>query len=102
MLVCSADNFGFDKLGLAAKNLSMKLSENQLQFLANSKTTDMSATSDVFWSKELAALYLEIAQALEFLDIYVGEHLEVEPSHPVGEGGSKVGQDDTEANHVQT
>ncbi|MBT6023618.1 MAG: response regulator [Gammaproteobacteria bacterium] len=102
MLVCSADNFGFDKLGLAAKNLSMKLSENQLQFLANSKTTDMSATSDVFWSKELAALYLEIAQALEFLDIYVGEHLEVEPSHPVGERGSKVGQDDTEANHVQT
>lgn len=102
MLVCSADNFGFDKLALAAKNLSMKLSENQLQFLANSKPVDMSATSDDFWSKELAALYLEIAQALAFLDIYVGEHLEVEPNHPVGERASKVGQNDTEANHVQT
>lgn len=102
MLVCSADNFGFDRLALAAKNLSMKLSENQLQFLTNSKPADMSATSEEFWSKELAALYLEITQTLAFLDIYVGERLELEPDNPIGNRASKVGQADIEADHVQT
>lgn len=101
MLVCSAVNFGFDRLALAAKNLSKKLSENQLQFLAHSKTDEISS-SDEFWSDELAVLRLEIAQALTFLDIYVGEYLEVERDNPDGQGASTVGRSDTEVNHVQS
>ena len=99
MLVCSADNFGFDKLALAAKNLSMKLSENQLQFLANSKPTDRSATSEEFWSEELAALYLKITQAQNFLETYVGEHIELKLDDVVG-GATSDSNDVTGVNDV--
>ncbi len=77
MLVCSADNFGFERLALAAKSLSEKLTENQLEFLANSKPSEAAMPGNEFWAKELAALYMEITRAQAFLSTYVGEHIEL-------------------------
>ena len=77
MLVCSADNFGFDRLALTAKTLSEKFSQQQLEFLVASKAAEMTEPANEFWSDELAALYFEITQTQRFLQAYVGEHIEL-------------------------
>ena len=78
MLVCSAENFGFESLALAAKNLGTRLSENQLKFLPHKKFSDPVAPGAEFWAEELAALNFEISRTHTFLATYVGEHLDLQ------------------------
>jgi CheY-like chemotaxis protein len=99
MLVCSADNFGFSRLALAAKNLSTKLSENQLQFFSNLASREVEASEGGFWANELMDLDIEISHALTFLSKYVGESIEIEP-FAAAKAGFKNDQDTPGVNHV--
>ena len=100
MLVCSADNFGFDQLALATKNLSTKLSENQLQLLTALAPAKEQHVGDEFWSKELLALESETKRTLIFLEKYVGEYMQIETNDAPVKLPVKIVKDDSKVDHV--